>query len=64
MTLHVLTGGLAFRAAGDDYRMAEGNVLFFGPGDAHDIRATEDTALLLTISVIGDDFGAEPGAQR
>lgn len=64
MTLHVLTGGLAFRAAGDDYRMAEGNVLFFGPGDAHDIRATEDTALLLTISVIGDDFGGEQSAQR
>jgi hypothetical protein len=34
-------------------------VLFFGPGDAHDLTATEESALLLTLSAIGDDFGGE-----
>jgi quercetin dioxygenase-like cupin family protein len=42
---------------GRDHELRAGQVLFFGPGDAHDIRAMEESALLLTISAIGDDAG-------
>jgi quercetin dioxygenase-like cupin family protein len=56
MTLHVLEGHIRFRTGGGDREMRAGEVLFFGPGDANDIRATEETALLLTISALGDDF--------
>lgn len=59
MTLHVLRGGIRFRAAGEDHSLHAGQVLFFGPGDAHDIRAVEDSALLITISAVGDDFENE-----
>ncbi|CAN5784285.1 hypothetical protein BH23GEM6_BH23GEM6_00660 [soil metagenome] len=55
MTLHVLAGGIRFRAGGDDHELHAGQLLFFGPGDAHDIRAVGETALLITISAIGDD---------
>ncbi len=59
MTLHVLEGALQYRADGDEHRLQERQVLFFGPGDAHDIRALKSSALLLTISAIGDDFAGE-----
>lgn len=65
MTLHVLRGGIQFRAGGESHELQEGQVLFFGPGDAHDIRATrEETALLITIAAIGDDFDPAAGEQR
>jgi quercetin dioxygenase-like cupin family protein len=56
MALHVLQGHLRFRADGEDHEMRSGEVLFFGPGDAHDIRAEEESALLITISALGDDY--------
>ena len=56
MTLHVLEGHIRFRADGGEMELKEGEVLFYGPGDANDIRATEETALLLTLSAVGDDF--------
>lgn len=55
MTLHVLEGRLRFRAGDGEHEMRAGEVLFFGPGDAHDIRADEQSVLLLTLSAIGDD---------
>jgi quercetin dioxygenase-like cupin family protein len=55
MTLHVLEGTLHFRAGEGSHDMHAGEVLFFGPGDAHDIRASEESALLITISAVGDD---------
>ena len=55
MTLQVLEGRLRYRVAGEEHELAEGEFLFFGPGDAQDITALEDTALLLTIT------GAEKG---
>jgi quercetin dioxygenase-like cupin family protein len=61
MTLHVLSGHIRFRAGGQDHELSAGQLLFFGPGDAHDLSATEETALLLTLSAIGDDFGGEHG---
>ena len=55
MTLQVLEGRLRYRVAGEEHELAEGEFLFFGPGDAQDITALEDTALLLTIT--GADKG-------
>ena len=56
MTLQVVRGALHFRTDGEEYSLNEGQVLFFGPGEAHDIRATEESALLLTLSATGDDY--------
>jgi quercetin dioxygenase-like cupin family protein len=56
LTLHVLEGDIRYRSDAGEHHLREGDLLFFGPGDAHDVRATRPTALLLTISAIGDDF--------
>jgi quercetin dioxygenase-like cupin family protein len=56
MTLQVVEGHIRFRANGEEHEMGAGELLFFGPGDAHDIRATEESALLITLSAVGDDF--------
>lgn len=50
MTLQPLEGGLSYRVGDEDFEIGQGEVLFFGPGHAQDIRALEDTALLLTIT--------------
>lgn len=62
MTLQVVQGALTFRSNGQEYTMTAGQVLFFGPGEAHDIRATEESALLLTLSAVGDDYRPEESA--
>src|SRR5688500_13471933 len=59
MTLQVVQGAMTFRSNGQEYTMTAGQVRFFGPGEAHDIRATEDSALLLTLSAVGDDYRPE-----
>lgn len=59
MTLHVVEGGLRYRDAGGQYELSAGDLLFFGPGQAEDIRATADSALLLTLSATNDDFKLE-----
>ncbi|HEU0054734.1 MAG TPA: hypothetical protein VFQ39_16220 [Longimicrobium sp.] len=59
MTLQIVEGGLHWRDAQGEHQMGKGELLFFGPGDAEDIRATADSALLITISAVGDDF--QPG---
>ena len=59
MTLQVLEGGLSYRDEGGRYELRAGDLLFFGPGSAEDIRATGDSALLITISAVGDDI--KPG---
>jgi len=56
ITVQVLEGHIQYRADGSDHQLHSGQILFFGPGEAHDIRAVEASALLLTISAIGDDF--------
>lgn len=53
MTLQALEGRLRYRVGGEEFEIGAGEVLFFGPGHARDIRALEDTALLLTIT--GDE---------
>jgi quercetin dioxygenase-like cupin family protein len=55
MTIQLLEGRLSFRVQGQVHQLRAGQVLFFGPGEAHDIRADEQSALLLTLSAIGDD---------
>jgi quercetin dioxygenase-like cupin family protein len=55
MTIHVLEGHIRYRAADGEHELRQGEVLFFGPGDAHDITAQTDSSLLITISAIGDD---------
>ncbi|HEX6069245.1 MAG TPA: cupin domain-containing protein [Longimicrobiaceae bacterium] len=64
LTLHVLEGHIRFRAGGEDHELQAGQLLFFGPGDAHDLTATEESALLLTLSAIGDDFGGGEDEKR
>ncbi len=61
MTLQVLEGDISYRTEAGTERLHEGQLLFFGPGDAHDITATRPTALLITISAIGDDFQPDFG---
>jgi len=56
LTIQVLEGDIQFRADGGVHRLREREVLFFGPGDAHDITATRPSLLLITISAIGDDY--------
>jgi quercetin dioxygenase-like cupin family protein len=59
MTLQVLHGHIRFRAAGEEHELRAGQLLFFGPGDANDIHAVEDTTLLLTLAAQGDDYKSE-----
>lgn len=54
MTLQPVQGRLRYRVGDEEFEIGEGEVLFFGPGHARDIRALEDTALLLTITSEGD----------
>ena len=63
MTLQVLEGGLHYRDVGGEYDLRAGDLLYFGPGNAEDIRAMGDTALLLTISAVHDDFRPEEVAK-
>lgn len=56
MTLQVIHGHIRYRANDGEHEMRAGELLFFGPGDAHDIRALEETALLITLSAVGDDY--------
>lgn len=51
MTLQVLEGGLTYSVEGREFSLDSGDLLYFGPGHAQDIRATGNTALLLTITV-------------
>jgi quercetin dioxygenase-like cupin family protein len=63
MTLQVLQGGLRYRDAGGEHELNQGDLLFFGPGQAEDIRATAETALLLTLSATDDDYRPEEAAR-
>lgn len=56
LTIHVLEGRISYRVMEEEHLLSAGQVLYFGPAEAHDIRALEDSALLLTISAIRDDF--------
>jgi quercetin dioxygenase-like cupin family protein len=57
MTIQVVQGRLRYRVDEEAFELGQGEVLFFGPGHAQDIRALEDTALLLTITADGTEVG-------
>lgn len=59
MTLQVLAGHIRYRANDGEHELRAGELLFFGPGDAHDITALEESALLITIAAVGDDLEME-----
>ena len=50
MTLQVVEGGLRYIADDAEVTLERGELLFFGEGEASDIRAVGNTALLLTIT--------------
>jgi quercetin dioxygenase-like cupin family protein len=54
MTLQPLEGRLRYVVDEEEMEMGPGELLFFGPGHARDIRALEDTALLLTLTHEGE----------
>jgi quercetin dioxygenase-like cupin family protein len=56
MTIQVLEGALQVSGDGE---LGPGGFLFTAPGDAHDIRASQDSAILISLSAIGDDFRPE-----
>jgi quercetin dioxygenase-like cupin family protein len=59
MTIQPVEGSIRFRVNGEDHELQTGQVLYFGRGEAQQIRATARTALLLTISAVDED--ASPG---
>jgi quercetin dioxygenase-like cupin family protein len=59
MTLQPLEGRLRYLVDEEEFEMGPGELLFFGPGSAQDIRAMEDTALLLTLTHGGEE---DPGS--
>ena len=56
MTLQVLEGGLSYRDESGPHELRAGDLLYFGPGNAEDIRSSGETALLLTLSATDDDY--------
>lgn len=64
MTLQALEGRLRYRVAEEEFEIREGELLIFGPGHAEDIRALEDTALLLTITGADAERGDGGAAAR
>jgi quercetin dioxygenase-like cupin family protein len=61
MTLQVVEGALHYRDDGGEHELKQGDLLYFGPGNAEDIRARADAALLLTLSAVDQDFHPEEG---
>ena len=60
MTIQPLEGAIRFKVDGEHHELRKGQVLYFGAGDAQQIRATERTALLLTLSVLDEGSGPSP----
>ena len=56
LTLQVLHGGIRYRTPDGEHELRQGQLVYFGPGDAEDIRAGEESVLLLTLAAIGDDY--------
>jgi quercetin dioxygenase-like cupin family protein len=50
LTLQPLEGRIRYRIGEERHELGAGQILYFGPGHARDIKALEETALLLTIT--------------
>ncbi len=59
ITIHVLSGHIRVLAAGRTFSLRPGGVLAVDHGVAHDVRALEESALLLTIAWPGTRGDAE-----
>jgi quercetin dioxygenase-like cupin family protein len=51
VTIYVLEGRLTVAADGQDYALDVGHVLILNPGVPHTVRATDTSAMLLTVHV-------------
>jgi len=49
VAIHVLEGQLMVRAEGQDNSLTAGHVLYLRPNVPHDVRAIEESAMLLTV---------------
>lgn len=49
VTIHVLEGHLMVQAAGEDHDLSAGQILVLDPDVSHDVRASEASAMLLTV---------------
>ena len=49
VTIHVLEGRLTVQADGHDHELSVGNILILNPDVAHNVRAAETSAMLLTV---------------
>ena len=49
VTIHVLEGRLNVEADGADNELAAGDILILDPDVPHDVRASEESAMLLTV---------------
>ncbi|MEQ1856201.1 MAG: cupin domain-containing protein [Longimicrobiales bacterium] len=55
VSIHVLEGRLSVTADGRDYSLGAGHVLMLSAGVPHDVRASETSAMLLTVFMAKDD---------
>lgn len=53
VTIHVLEGHLTVHVAGHAHALSAGYVLVLNADVAHDVRATETSAMLLTVQLDG-----------
>ena len=60
ITVQPLEGRIRFRAQGQERELRAGEVLYFGPGHAQEIRAEEETALLLTLTACAGEAREGP----
>jgi len=51
VTIHVLEGRLMVQADGHDHELSVGQVLILNPDVLHDVRASEASAMLLTVNM-------------
>lgn len=49
ITVSVIEGSIIFRAAGDEHRLSSGGLLMLKGAIAHDVRALEESAFVITV---------------
>jgi len=55
VTVHVLTGRLRMMAQGEAHDLPAGKMLVMAPGVRHDVQAVEDSRMLLTVCLDGNE---------
>jgi quercetin dioxygenase-like cupin family protein len=53
VSIHVLSGALTITAAGQTHELQPHHVLMLAPNVPHDVRATQDSQMLLTVHLHG-----------